>query len=317
MATTVNSDLVIYNDLAQTAYLERIQEVFQVFNAASNGAIVLDSEMIEGDMRKRAFYKIGGSIAHRNVNSDATVTAAKIGADEMVDVKIPFKYGPYQTTEEAFKRRARSTAEFSELVGQDYADAVMVGRLEFALAALEASISANADMSVQGSFALDGKKVLTRGLRTLGDRFGRVAIWVMDSGSYFDLVDQSIADKIYGETDLVIYGGQPGTMGKPVLVTDNCPAGKIFGLQSGAVSITESQAPGFRSYLIDNQENLAMGFRAEGVFNLGLMGYSWTGSENPNLAAISSGGNWTKYATSNKNTAGFLIDTDAEEPSGG
>lgn len=309
MATTVNSDLIIYNDLAQTAYLERIQEVFEVFNSASQGAIVLDSEMIEGDMRKRAFYKIGGAIAHRDVNSDAAVTAAKIDADEMVDVKVPFKYGPYQTTEEAFKRRARSPEEFSMLVGQDYADAVMVGRVEFAMSALEAAIGGNADMSVAGDFATDGKKVLTRGLRTLGDRFGRVALWVMDSGTYFDLVDQSITDKIYGETEVVIYGGQPGTMGKPVLVTDMCPAGQIFGLQAGSVRITESQAPGFRSYLIDNLENLAMGFRAEGTFNVGLLGYSWAGAENPNLAAIGAGANWTKYATSNKNTAGFLIDT--------
>ncbi|ASK18390.1 major capsid protein [Halomonas sp. N3-2A] len=309
MATTVNSDMIIYNDLAQTAYLERIQEVFEVFNTASQGAIVLDSELIEGDMRKRAFYKIGGSIAHRNVNSTATVTGSKIGSDEMIDIKVPFKYGPYETTEEAFKRRARSPEEFSMLVGQDYADAVMVGRVEYAMAALEGSISANSDMSVAGSFAVDGKKVLTRGLRTLGDRFGRVAIWVMDSATYFDLVDQSITDKIYGETDVVIYGGQPGTMGKPVLVTDMCPADTIFGLQAGSVSITESQAPGFRSYPIDNQENLAMGFRAEGTFNVGLMGYSWTGSENPNLSAIGTGSNWTKYATSNKNTAGFLIST--------
>ncbi|MGP9796191.1 major capsid protein [Halomonas sp. 86] len=314
MATTVNSDLIIYNDLAQTAYLERIQEVFEVFNGASQGAIVLDSEMIEGDLRKRAFYKIGGAIAHRDVNSDAAVTAAKIDADEMVDVKVPFKYGPYQTTEEAFKRRARSPEEFSMLVGQDYADAVMVGRVEFAMSALEAAIGGNADMAVTGDFATDGKKVLTRGLRTLGDRFGRVALWVMDSGTYFDLVDQSIADKIYGETEVVIYGGQPGTMGKPVLVTDMCPAGQIFGLQAGSVRITESQAPGFRSYLIDDLENLAMGFRAEGTFNVGLMGYSWAGAENPNLAAIGTGASWTKYATSNKNTAGFLIDTLPETP---
>ena len=26
MATTVNSDMIVYNDLAQTAYLERIQD---------------------------------------------------------------------------------------------------------------------------------------------------------------------------------------------------------------------------------------------------------------------------------------------------
>jgi hypothetical protein len=57
-----------------------------------------------------------------------------------------------------------------------------------------------------------------------------------------------------------------------------------------------------------------MGFRAEGTFNLDLLGYSWkdsTGGVNPNLAAIGAGANWTKYATSDKVTAGVLIDLSA------
>lgn len=311
MATTVNSDMIVYNDLAQTAYLERIQDVIDVFNASSNGAIVLNNELIEGDLRKRAFYKIGGSIGHRDVNSSATVTGSKIGAGEMVGVKVPFKYGPYETTEEAFKRRARSPEEFSELVGQDYADAVLEGYIQYAMAALKASIGANANMVATGSFATDGKKVLTKGMRKFGDRFGRIALWTMDSATYFDMVDQAISEKIYEEAGVVIYGGQPGTMGKPVLVTDTHPVETIFGLQAGAIRVTESQAPGFRSYPINTQENLAMGFRAEGTFNLDLLGYSWkdaTGGINPNLASVGAGANWAKYATSDKATAGVLID---------
>lgn len=77
MATTTNNDLVIYNDLAQTAFLERRQDNLAVFNQASNGAIVLDNLFIEGDFRKRAFYHIGGSIEHRDVNSTASVENKK------------------------------------------------------------------------------------------------------------------------------------------------------------------------------------------------------------------------------------------------
>ncbi|MEB7372776.1 phage tail tape measure protein [Enterobacter hormaechei] len=84
MATTVNTDLVIYDDLAQTAFLERRQDNLEVFNASSNGAILLDNELIEGDFRKRAFYKVGGSIESRNVNSVDKVTGKKIGAGEAV-----------------------------------------------------------------------------------------------------------------------------------------------------------------------------------------------------------------------------------------
>ncbi|CAK7070117.1 MAG: hypothetical protein KER_03080 [Kerstersia gyiorum] len=309
MPTTVNSDLIIYNDLAQTAYLERIQEVIEIFNASSAGALVLRNELIEGDMRKRAFYKIGGSLEHRNVNSTDPVTGKKIGADEAVGIKTPWKYGPYETTEEAFKRRARNPEEFSMLVGQDMADAALDYFIQAAFAGLGAAIGANAAMVASGSFAVDHKKVLTKGMRKFGDRFNRIALFAMDSATYFDLVDDSIDQKIFEEAGVVVYGGTPGTMGKPVLVSDKVPADQIFGLQAGAVTVTESQAPGLRSYPINDQENLGVGFRAEGTFNLDLMGYSWkdTAGVNPDLATLGAGANWRKHATSDKVTAGVLI----------
>ncbi|MBC3503585.1 Ig domain-containing protein [Pseudomonas sp. SWRI59] len=313
MPTTLNSDMIIYNDLAQTAYLERLQDVLEVFNASSGGALILRNELIEGDLRKRSFYKIGGTLGHRNVNSDAAVTGIKIGADEAVGVKTPWKYGPYETTEEAFKRRARSPEEFSMLVGQDMADAALDYYIQTAFASLGAAIGANANMVASGSFAVDHKKVLTKGMRKFGDRFNRIALFAMDSATYFDLVDDAIDQKIYEEAGVVIYGGSPGTMGKPVLVSDKVTEERIFGLQVGAVSVTESQAPGVRSYPVNNQENLAIGYRAEGAFNVDIMGYSWkdTAGVNPNLAALGAGANWRKHATSDKATAGVLIDLSA------
>lgn len=310
MATTTNSDVIIYNETVQTAYFERIQDNLAVFNTNSAGAIGLNSEMVEGDLKLKSFYKLGGSIASRNVNSTAAVTGSKIGMDEQISVKSPWKYGPYETTEEAFKRRGKSPEEFSMLIGEDMGDAVLDGWVDYALAALQGAIGANTDMIVDGDLATEGKKVLTKGLRTMGDKFGMVAIWVMDSSAYFDIVDQAIDNKVYEEAGVVVYGGTPGTLGKPVLVTDKCPANKIFGLQAGAVLITESQAPGVRSYDIDNQENLAVGYRGEGVVNVEVMGYSWKTKTNvnPDVAAIGTASNWKKVATDNKATAGFIID---------
>lgn len=318
MATTVNSDMVVYNRLAQTAYLERLQDNLDVFNAASNGAIVYRSEVIEGDFDKSAFYRVGGSIEHRDVNSTGAVTPKKIGSGESVGVKCPYKYGPYASTEEAFKRRARTPEEFAMLVGQDMADALMEGRLLYALAALDAAIGGNAAMVAQGSIVDDGRKALTKGMRKFGDRFSRIGLWVMNSDTYFDIIDDALTNQVYGESEIVIYGGLPGTLGKPVLVSDKVPTDKAFGLQAGAIQVVESQAPGFRAYDINDQENLAIGIRGEGTFNLELLGYSWkddVGGANPTLTAIGSAANWKKHAGSDKMTAGVLLDLSA--PVGG
>ncbi|EOV4177754.1 major capsid protein [Yersinia enterocolitica] len=316
MTTTVNSDLIIYNDLAQTSYLERRQDNLDVFNASSNGAIVLDNALIEGDFRKRAFYQLGGSIEHRDVDSTGKVTGKKIGAGESVGVKAPWKYGPYQTTEEAFKRRGRDVSEFSEIVGVDVADASLEGFIKYGIQALSASIGANPDMVVTANIEVDGKKTLTKGMRKYGDRFGRIALFVMHSSTYFDIIDQAIAAKIYEEAGVVVYGGQPGTLGKPVLVTDTAPIDTIFGLLPNAVVITESQAPGFRSYPINDEENLGVGYRAEGTINIDLLGYSWdetNGGKNPSLTEIGATNSWKKHATSNKVTAGVMIKLIAED----
>ncbi|MDH1260405.1 major capsid protein [Pseudomonas sp. B24_DOA] len=320
MATTVNSDLIIYNDEAQTAYLERIQDNLDVFNASSNGAIVLDNELIQGDFRKRAFYKLGGGLEHRDVNSEAKVNAKKIGAGEAVGVKAPWKYGPYQTTEEAFKRRGRPVEEFSQIIGADVADATIEGFIEYATGALKAAIGSNAGMVVTANIETDGKKTLTRGMRKFGDKFGRIALWVMHSSAYFDIVDEAIANKVYEEAGVVIYGGLPGTLGKPVLVTDKAPVDAIFGLLPNAVVITESQAPGFRSYEVNDEENLAIGYRAEGTVNIDVLGYSWkesTGGSNPTLAAVGSAANWVKHSDSNKVTAGVMISLTTTPPEAG
>ena len=320
LPTTVNNDLIIYNDEAQTAYLERIQDNLDVFNASSNGAIVLDNELIQGDFRKRAFYKLGGGLEHRDVNSDGKVTAKKIGAGEAVGVKAPWKYGPYQTTEEAFKRRGRAVDEFSQIIGADVADATIEGFIEYATGALKAAIGSNAAMVVSANIETDGKKTLTRGMRKFGDKFGRIALWVMHSSAYFDIVDEAIANKVYEEAGVVIYGGLPGTLGKPVLVTDKAPVDAIFGLLPNAVVITESQAPGFRSYDVNDEENLAIGYRAEGTVNIDVLGYSWketTGGTNPTLAAVGSAANWVKHSDSNKVTAGVMINLTTTPPVGG
>ncbi|TLN82070.1 major capsid protein, partial [Acinetobacter baumannii] len=80
--------------------------------------------------------------------------------------------------------------------------------------------------------------------------------------------------------------------------------------QYGAVTVTESQVPGFRAYDINDEVHLAFGMRSEGAFNLVFIGYSWDTSkgENPDLTLLGSSANWIKYATSNKMTAGTLLD---------
>lgn len=308
MATTVNSDMIIHDRLAQTSYLEALQDNLAVFNQGSGGALTIRTEAILGDFSKNAFYTVPGGMGHRDVNATGTAAAQKVGSGEAIGVKTPWLYGPYETTEEQFKRRARSTEEFSELMGQHMADSMISYAIEAAFASVDAAIDSNLSMAVAASWATDHKKAITKGLRTFGDRFGRIALLAMDSTEYFNMVDDAIGEKVYEEAGNVIYGGMPGTLGKPVLVSDKVPTSKIFALQSGAVEIVESQAPGVRSYDINGKTNLMLGYQAEGAFNVDVMGYSYDATKNPDLATLGAALSWTKHAADNKATAGARID---------
>lgn len=60
-----------------------------------------------------------------------------------------------------------------------------------------APIGCNAAMVVEASIETDGKMALTPGMRKFGGKFGRIALWVMHSPAYFDIVDEAIINKPY------------------------------------------------------------------------------------------------------------------------
>lgn len=309
--TTTNKDFINYNQTATTTYYEGIQDNLNAFNSATRGAIVLDSMVKLGDFTQASFFNLNGKMQHRDVNSTEKAAHSKIGMEELVTPKVPWKFGIFSATEESFKRKGLNAGSFAALVGQNAAQAQIENYLDHALGALQAALTGN-NMVAKVDPTKGGapQKQLTAGLRKLGDRAERIVCFIMNSADHFDFIDKSIDNKVYEEAGTVVYGGSPGTLNRPVLVTDKCPAGKIFGLQVGAVTITESQETKFVFFPITDQENLAMGYRGEGTFNIEVMGYSYQVSQgnNPRLDIISAPASWKKVAVSDKATAGIIVD---------
>jgi hypothetical protein len=316
MATTVNSDVILYDDVAYTAYLELIQDNLNVFNGASSGAIVRRNELIRGDFMRRSFFLLAQDAVHRDPNSSADATASKFTGDERVSVKCPWGYGPIEATHESFRRAGAgaSSEEFSRMVGQQLANTAIKYQVRAAMAALSGALGSNSGVQATGNWSVDKHRIMTKGLRTFGDAASNVVLWAMDSNTYFDLVDNAIAEKIYNEAGQVIYGSSPGTMGRPVLVSDLVPADTIFGLVPGAIDLVESQQPLVWTYDVNGRVNKTMGMQGEGVFNVEVLGYAWdvggspAAPANPNLSQLATPANWKKIATSDKATAGFVIE---------
>jgi hypothetical protein len=61
---------------------------------------------------------------------------------------------------------------------------------------------------------------------------------------------------------------------------------------------------------LNGDENIKRTIQSEWSYNLGIKGYAWdktNGGKSPNDAALATGTNWDRYATSFKDTAGVLL----------
>jgi hypothetical protein len=105
---------------------------------------------------------------------------------------------------------------------------------------------------------------------------------------YHDLVGDALTEKRYDEIGTVVHGGSPGTLGKPVVLSD-CPAlfvdngvdpdtYLILGLQKGAVTIEESEERRIVRTIQTGKPNLIETIQGEDAVNIvvkgrGLEGY--------------------------------------------
>ena len=78
---------------------------------------------------------------------------------------------------------------------------------------------------------------------------------------------------------------------------------------ASAGQVVESEERQVVSDLITGLENLVMRVQGEYAFNVGVKGYKWNTTANPADAALATGANWTKVATSDKSTAGVMLIT--------
>jgi hypothetical protein len=125
MATTLASDLKIYEAQFQSGMTETLQQNIEAFNAASNGGIVLRSSEHKGNYEYNAFFKsIASLITRQDITSDSALTATKIAQEEAIAVKLHRK----MATDLTYKAAKMAGIEFDAMVfahGEQFAKAMM------------------------------------------------------------------------------------------------------------------------------------------------------------------------------------------------
>lgn len=329
MAAGKASDFVVYPEQFFGGVVEELQQNADGFNAASNGCIRLVTAMKQGHYENESFFKsLTSLVSRRDITSITAATDTPLTQGEMVRVKLNRKIGPVAQTLDAFRKISLDPQEMSFILGQQTGKAIALDYLNTALNALDAATAGvaalNFDASAQSSpdrSTLDHTN-LVRVMAKFGDASNRLTAWVMHSKPFYDLMESSIADKIYQVANITIYSGTVATFGRPVIVTDSpslfttTSAGTTYhvhGLTENAVTVEESEERQIASDLITGLENLVMRIQGEYAFNIGIKGFAWdatNGASNPTDSALGTSSNWDKVATDNKQLAGVRLTVD-------
>lgn len=323
MSVIQSSDMKIYEAQFASAMTERVAQNIDAFNGASNGSIVMRSSTLPANYEYNSFFTFNGSlVTEQDITATAAVTPTEITQAENISVKLHRKHVSW-AQEKAAKMAGVPFDSIISALGQQVADGVLTDKLNTALAAARAAI-VNVGSSVLNDITAATVKTVSISalldtLRKFGDRHNSISAWVMHSEQYFDLGLSALDDDVTNIADGIVRRVDIPGLGRPLLVTDSASLIKaadtpdsyfVLGLVKGAIDINESE--GFTSRLLDvpTLEMMTVESRAEYAYNLSLKGYQWdvtNGHANPAAAAIATGSNWDKIATSIKDTAGVAL----------
>jgi hypothetical protein len=330
MAISTSNDYKIYNDQVRSAYAERLAQAVNGFFTQTRGAVIVQDATIPGDYIKGSFWKFPSGLVTRRIAGnasgyDSAATPVTIAQGEDVRVRLSRKIGPVESTLDGLRKIVATPAEFSQVVGEMAAEAVMQKMLQDAVKALVAALNRSPylnDISASTADSSLNRGALASGLALMGDRASDVVCWVMHSKAYFDLVAKDIAVATSTDTlvaNIALYGGTPATLGKPVIVTDEPglvldeTVDKYYtlGLTAGAAMIeADNQLTEIIMDTVTGAENLRVRIQGERDWFLGLKGFAWdtaNGGANPDDTALATATNWDAASSDMKQRAGIII----------
>ena len=314
------NDFVVFNDFAQLAFTETMDQKVDLWNEATRNAIVMTSAANIGDfMDKSSYSAIADLVGNRNAYGTGVLTAVSLAQLSESSVKVGGGTKPVEYTNTSFDWRQRPAAEAGTVFGEQVAAGAMQYKLNSALSMLVGAISA-ADVTHDGTAGVASLDSLNTGAGKFGDRQAAIQCWVMHSKSMNDIYAGSLANS----NQLFEFGTVRVTQdgfGRPLVMTDS-PALHFtnvatenyhqLGLVEGAALIEDNGDMEVERTTDVLQENTKKIIKAEFSFNLGAKGYTWDkvgGGKSPNDAAIALSTNWDRSATSHKDTAGVRVTT--------
>ncbi len=321
------SDLAVYSEYAYSAFSETLRQQVDLFNAATGGAIMLQSAAHQGDFSDVAFFAkvTGGLVRRRNAYGSGTV-AEKV-LKHLVDTSVKVAAGtpPVRLDPGQFRWIQQNPEVAGAAMGQQLAVDTMADMLNVGLGSVYSALSQVSDVvydataNTNAADKLPTWNNLNNGQAKFGDQSSQIAAWIMHSTPMHKLYGSNLTNGerlfTYGTVNVV-----RDPFGKLLVMTDSpnlFAAGTpnvyhILGLVPGGVLIGQNNDFDANEETKNGDENIIRTYQAEWSYNIGVKGFAWdkaNGGKSPTDAALFTSTNWDKYATSHKDLAGVVVKT--------
>lgn len=312
----------VFSQYAYTAFIELLAQNVALFNAASRGGIVLRSAANQGDFADEVFYaRIAGLIRRRDAYGDTDVAEKDIEQLLKTTVKVAAGTPPVRIDPHMWQWIQRSPEEAGVVIGKQLAEETMQDMLNTGIRAFVSAISnVGATVVYDAAAATANLRALNKGAALFGDRAQAIVAWVMHSKVLHDIFDTSLANSEqlfnFGNVQVISDG-----FGRPFIVTDcadlfnatpNPDEYRTLGLVPGAILLEQNNDFLENLETKNGGENIRRTWQAQWSYNLGIKGFSWdkaNGGASPTNAALATGSNWDRNATSVKDLAGVIVET--------
>ena len=312
------SQMQVFNQYLMPVLAEIYPQEIQKFNAASNGAIVLQSAGFDGDFFRESFYNALHS-AQRRVDryaAQAAASATDLTQSQQSMVKVAGGFGPIRYEPSQMSWLNKPTQEGIEVAARMFAEALLADQLNTAVAAGVAAIGNVAaltnDVSASAKIthsALNSTDAL------FGDMSQRLVARIMTGLQYHTLIGENLTnaqDLFKSDTVRIV-----DILGKAIVVTD-VPALRVAGtpnkqkvltLVAGGIMVSDSGDLITNIETKNGQTRIETTMQSDYTFGLGIKGFTWdetNGGKSPTDAELATGTNWDKVKTSVKECAGVL-----------
>lgn len=313
------SQMQVFNSYLMPVLAEIYPQEIQKFNAASSGAIVLQSAGFDGDFFRESFYNALHS-AQRRVDryaAQAAAAATDLTQSQQSMVKVAGGFGPIRYEPSQMSWLNKPTQEGIEVAARMFAEALLADQLNTSVAAGVAAIGNVAalvnDVSATAKIT---HSALNSTDSLFGDMSQRLVARIMTGLQYHTMIGENLANaqELFKSDTVRIVD----ILGKAIVVTD-VPALRVTGtpnkqkvltLVAGGIMVSDSGDLITNIETKNGQTRIETTMQSDYTFGLGIKGFTWdetNGGKSPTDAELATGTNWDKVKTSIKECAGVLI----------